>query len=178
MAQGRNLLIDVFHALALCYLSRDPISSTLEEFTVIFGALLIVCSATQYLSVHWISLSTLFCSASSTNPTGALLSNPLVPRKSRPPSALTSPLLSLIPNAGATAFNVTRAHPTSASSSISSEHSSPGMDASGPPAAGCKPATCYFAAETGGPEDKEQAIEVEERVPLDLRVSRAEDGSD
>lgn len=48
----------------------------------------------------------------------------------------------------------------------------------GPPAAGCKPAIFCFAAETAGSEEREQAIEVEERVPLDLRVSRAEDGSD
>ena len=78
----------------------------------------------------------------------------------------------------ATAFNVTRAHATSASSIISPEHSSPEIVASGPPAAGCKPATFCFAAETVGPEEREQAIEVEERVPLDLRVSRAEDGTD
>ena len=52
------------------------------------------------------------------------------------------------------------------------------MAASGPPAAGCKPAIFCFAAETAGPEEREQAIEVEERVPLDLSVSRAEDGSD
>ena len=49
---------------------------------------------------------------------------------------------------------------------------------SGPPAAGCRPATFCFAAETPGPAEREQAIEVEERVPLDFSVSRAEDGSD
>ena len=48
----------------------------------------------------------------------------------------------------------------------------------GPPAARCKPATFCFAAEIAGPEKREQAIEVEERVPLDLTVSRAEDGLD
>ena len=51
------------------------------------------------------------------------------------------------------------------------------MSASGPPAAGCSPAIFYLAAETAGPEEREQVIEVEESMPDNLRVRRANDRS-
>jgi hypothetical protein len=47
---------------------------------------------------------------------------------------------------------------------------------SGPPAAGWSPATLAFAAAMAGPEESEQAIEVEESVPEALRETRAEEG--
>lgn len=67
MAQGRNLVIDIVNAPAPSYLPTDPVISTLEDLTLISGAMLIVCITTQYLSVNWMSLSTFFCSASVSN---------------------------------------------------------------------------------------------------------------
>ena len=51
------------------------------------------------------------------------------------------------------------------------------MSASGPPAAGCSPVIFCLAAEMARQEEREQVIEVEESVPDDLRVRRADDGS-
>ena len=69
------------------------------------------------------------------NPTGACLSTPSVPRKSRSPSALTWPERIAIPSAVATAFSVTPAQATSASSSMSPEQSSSPL----PPVGGMQP---------------------------------------
>ena len=60
---------------------------------------------------------------------------------------------------------------------MSPEHSSPDIEGSGPPAAGWRPAILALAEAMAGPEEREQDIEVEERVPVDLRVTRAEEGS-
>ena len=57
-------------------------------------------------------------------PTGASLATPSVPRKSRSPSAVTSPERRVTPIDVATAFSVTPAQATSASSSMSPEQSS------------------------------------------------------
>ena len=65
-----------------------------------------------------------------------------VPRKSRSPSAFTTPLRRLISSAVATAFRVTPAQATSASSSMSPEQSSAPV----PPLAGCRPAIGECAA--------------------------------
>ena len=55
-------------------------------------------------------------------PTGASLSTPSVPRKSRSPSAITLPTFSGTSTAVATDFSVTPAQATNASSSMSPEH--------------------------------------------------------
>ena len=60
---------------------------------------------------------------------------------------------------------------------MSPEHSSPEISGSSPPAAGWRPAVLDLAAARAGPEEREQAMEVEERVPVVLRVRRAEEGS-
>ena len=72
---------------------------------------------------------------------------------------------------------MTPAHATSASSNMSPEHNSPEIAGSSPPAAGCRPAILDWAEAMAGPEEREQAMEVEERLPVVLRVKRAEEGS-
>src|SRR5205807_1550127 len=69
-------------------------------------------------------------------PTGASLATPSVPRKSRSPSADTAADFRGMSSAVETAFKVTPAHATSASSSMSPEHNSNPV----PPVAGCRPA--------------------------------------
>ena len=101
---------------------------------------------------------------SSANPTGACLSTPSVPRKSRSPSALTSPERSAIPSAVATALQVTPAQATSASSSMSPEHSS----SPPPPVTGCSPATA-----SARPVSTLQAICASSSAPRALSVMRA-----
>ena len=59
---------------------------------------------------------------------------------------------------------------------MSPEHSSPEILGSSPPAAGWRPATLDLAEAMAGPEEREQAMEVEERVPVVFRVRRAEEG--
>lgn len=76
----------------------------------------------------------------------------------------------------ATALRVTPEQATRASRSMSPEQSSPLMAASGPPAAGWSPATRAWAAFTAAPDDSLQAIEVDERVPSDDNVTRADFG--
>lgn len=71
---------------------------------------------------------------------------------------------------------MTPAHATSASSNISPEHNSPETSGSLPPAAGWSPAILDLAEAIAGPELREQAMEVEDRVPVVFRVSRAEEG--
>src|SRR3954470_5580129 len=71
------------------------------------------------------------------NPTGACLSTPSVPRKSRSPSTCTVPPRSSTPIDVATARRVTPAHAASACSNMSPEQSS----VPSPPLAGCRPAT-------------------------------------
>jgi len=51
------------------------------------------------------------------------------------------------------------------------------MLASGPPIGGYSPATRYWASLTVGPEDSLQAMEVDDSVPWDDNVTRAEVGS-
>ena len=70
-------------------------------------------------------------------PTGASRSTPSVPRKSSSPSARTRPVVTGSSSDVATARSVTPAHATSASSSMSPEHSS----VPSPPVAGCSPAS-------------------------------------
>ncbi len=55
-------------------------------------------------------------------------------------------------------------------------HSSPETAGSSPPAAGCRPATLALAEAMAEPEERVQAMEVASRVPLLLRVRRAEEG--
>src|SRR5215218_4663648 len=105
----------------------------------------------------------------SRKPTGAPLSTPSVPRKSRSPSALTVPWRSGISSAVATAFSVTPAQATSASSSMSPEHSS----APEPPVAGCSPATA-----SARPVSTLQAMCWSSSVPWALSVMTAAKGSD
>lgn len=59
---------------------------------------------------------------------------------------------------------------------MSPEHNSPDIAGSSPPAAGWRPAILDAAEARAGPDEREQAMEVEERVPVVFRVRRAEDG--
>ena len=52
------------------------------------------------------------------------------------------------------------------------------MEGSGPPARGWRPATFALAAAMAGPDETEQEIELEDRMEVDVRVTRAEEGSD
>ena len=52
------------------------------------------------------------------------------------------------------------------------------MVGSGPPARRWRPATFCLAEVIAGPEEREQEIEVDERVEVEERVTRAEEGSD
>ncbi|KAH9861362.1 hypothetical protein J1614_011108 [Plenodomus biglobosus] len=178
------------HKLMLCAISPPfPLPANL---TSIVGLCTKVCSTTQYLSVNlpnvstssWLTLlpsslspnSTANCNRMPVIPTGADRSTPIVPLKSRSPSAVTVPERIGIPSAVATALSVTPEHATSASSSMSPEHSSPDIEASSPPAFWCRPAMreASFAA---APVDSLQVMEVESSEPVDFRVTTAEEGS-
>src|SRR5829696_10354153 len=100
-------------------------------------------------------------------PTGASLSTPSVPRKSRSPSAFTMPWRRSISRAVATALRVTPAQATRASSSMSPEHSS----APEPPVAGWSPATA-----SARPVSTLQAMCWSSSVPCALRVITAASG--
>ena len=101
-------------------------------------------------------------------PTGASRSTPSVPRKSSSPSACTRPDATGISSDVATACSVTPAQATSASSSMSPEHSS----APSPPVAGCSPAVASarpVSTEHDTPSPSE---------PLAERVTSAAPGSE
>ena len=104
----------------------------------------------------------------SAKPTGAALSTPSVPRKSRSPSALTAPERNSTPSAVATAFTVTPAQATKASSSMSPEQSANPS----PPVAGCRPAMA-----SARPVSTLQAMELESSEPFARKVMRAAPGS-
>ena len=101
---------------------------------------------TQYLSVkrRRVASCSSEASVSSVNrsrifwkPTGTSFDRPSVPRKSRSPSAWSEASRNSMPSAEATAFKVTPAQATRASSSMSPEQTLCPL----PPVAGCKPAT-------------------------------------
>src|SRR6266403_89269 len=91
-----------------------------------------------------------------------------VPRKSRSPSASTVAAPSLNSSAVTTAFSVTPAQATSASSSMSPEHSS----SPEPPVAGCRPAMA-----SARPVSTLQAIWASSSEPLAFKVMKADFGS-
>ena len=105
------------------------------SLTAMVGLCTSVCSTTQYLSVNLpsfsissslTSLPSSLCPNLTANsnrmpvmPTGAVLSTPSVPLKSKSPSAVTVPEAMGMPRAVATAFRVTPEQATRASRSMS-----------------------------------------------------------
>ena len=106
--------------------------------------------------------------AGSTEPTGASLLTPSVPRKSRSPSARTWPAETGIPSAVATARSVTPAQATSACNRRSPEQASSPV----PPVAGCRPAST-----SARPVSTWQLTAVSSSRPDALSVTRARSGA-